>query len=325
MGGDFAPHNVVCGALDALREAGDRLDVLLVGPEQAIRTELATTDHAGLSFQIVNATEVIDMHDTATAGLKAKKDSSIAVGIAAHREGRADAFISAGHSGAVMSTATLTLGRIGGVSRPTIGTFLPSEFGPCLVLDAGANVDCKPQNLYEFAVMGSIFSSMMLDIKSPTVGLLSIGEEPSKGNDLTLEAHKLLAGSSLNFIGNIEGRDILSGKARVVVCDGFVGNIVLKLAESFLDLLRNRLRAYASASLRKRIWTGMMHGTLRRMLKDFDYQEQGGVPLLGINGVVIIGHGKSTAKAVKNMVFRAEEMARININGHIQKALSSTQ
>lgn len=325
MGGDFAPKNVISGSLDALRETGNRFEVLLVGPEQAIRAELETLDHAGLSFQIVNATEVIGMHDAATAGLKQKKDSSIAVGIAAHRDRRAEAFVSAGHSGAVMSSATLILGRIKGVGRPTIGTFLPSEKGPCLVLDAGANVDCKPQHLFEFAVMGSIFSSMMLKIDSPSVGLLSIGEERSKGNDLTLETYKLLAQSSLNFIGNVEGRDILTGKAQVVVCDGFVGNIVLKLSESFLDLLKTRLRAYASSSIRKKIWTGMMYGTLRRMLKDFDYQEAGGVPLLGVNGVVIIGHGKSTAKAVKNMIFRAEEMTRIDINGHIQQALSRTK
>ena len=322
MGGDFAPKVVVHGALDALRETRNRFEVLLVGPEETLRAEIKTLESSGLSYTILNATEVIDFHDAATAGLKQKKDSSITVGIAAHKEGRADAFVSAGHSGAIMSSATLVLGRIAGVGRPTIGTFLPSQAGPCLVIDAGANVDCKPQHLYEFAVMGSIFSEKMLGITSPAVGLLSIGEERTKGNEVTLEAHKLLEASSLNFVGNVEGRDILSGKVRVVVCDGFVGNIVLKLAESFLDLLKTRLRSYASANLGKKIWTGMMYNTLKKMLRDFDYQEAGGVPLLGVNGVVIIGHGKSTAKAIKNMIFRAEEMARININGHIQQALS---
>jgi glycerol-3-phosphate acyltransferase PlsX len=272
MGGDFAPGCVVHGALDALRETRNRFEVLLVGNEQIIRQELSTLDHSGLQFSIVNTTEIIEMHDAAMAAMKQKKDSSIAVGIGMHKDGQADAFVSAGHTGAVMSTATLTLGRIAGVGRPTIGTLLPSQQGVCLVLDAGANVDCKPRHLYEFAVMGSIFSNSMLAIQTPSVGLLSIGEESTKGNELTLEAHKLLSASSLNFIGNVEGRDILKGKANVVVCDGFIGNIVLKFAESVLDLLKFRFRKHASAGFLKKIWIGLMYGTLKKILKDFDYQ-----------------------------------------------------
>lgn len=323
MGGDFAPHSVVSGALDALRQTRNRFEVLLVGPDQQVRAELETFDQRGLLFQIINAKEVIDMQDAATSPLKQKKDSSIAVGITMHKNGQADAFVSAGNSGAVMSASTLILGRIEGVGRPTIGTFLPSEQGVCLVLDAGANVDCKPQHLFEFAVMGSIYTSKILQIDSPTVGLLSIGEERSKGNEVTLEAHKLLANSKLNFIGNVEGGDILKGKANIVVCDGFVGNVVLKFAESVLDLLKSRFRTQAATNIFRKIWVGMMYGTLKKILKDFDYQEHGGVPLLGVNGVSIIGHGKSTPKAIKNMILRAEEMVQNNINRHIQEALST--
>ena len=302
-----------------------RFEVLFIGPEDIVEKNLAAIGHDGAACQIVNASEVIDMHDSATAALKQKKDSSITVGIMLQKEGRADAFVSAGHTGAVLSASTLILGRIDGVGRPTIGTFLPTENGVCLLVDAGANVDCKPQHLYEFAVMGSIYSNKMLDLKNPSVALLSIGEEKSKGNELTLEAYKLLSRSTLNFIGNVEGRDILKGKANVVVCDGFVGNIVLKFAESVLDLLKTKIRGYAARGISRKVWAGMMSGTLRSILKDLDYQEQGGVPLLGVNGVSIIGHGKSTPKAMKNMIFKAEEMVRKNINRSIQETLQTVR
>ncbi len=322
MGGDFAPGHVVDGAVDALRESGGRFTVLFVGPRDVIQSELGKRATEGLACEILHAGEVIDMHDGATAALKQKKDSSITVGITAQKEGRADAFVSAGHTGAVMSASTLILGRIPGVGRPTIGAFFPTEEGTtALLLDAGANVDCKPQHLYEFAVMGSIYSRKMLGIERPTVGLLSIGEERSKGNSATLEAYELLQQSSLNFIGNVEGRDILKGTANVIVCDGFVGNIVLKFAESVLGMLKSRFKRYAAKHIVKKLWIGMMYGTLRNVLKDFDYQEYGGVPLLGVDGVSIIGHGSSTPKAIKNMIFKAEEMVRKNINLEIKESM----
>ena len=205
---------------------------------------------------------------------------------------------------------------------PTIGAFFPSELGPCLLLDAGANVDCKAQHLFEFAHMGNIYIHQMLHLENPTVGLLSIGEESSKGNEATLEAYQMLSRSNLNFIGNIEGRDILKGKAQVVVCDGFVGNILLKFAESVLDLLKAKFLERAAENIVKKLWIGMMYGTLRSVMKDFDYQEHGGVPLLGVNGVSIIGHGKSTPKAIKNMILKAEEMVKCKINQHIQNVLA---
>lgn len=322
MGGDFAPANVVAGALDALRETDNRFTVVFVGPRDVIERTVATLDHQNLSYDILHASQAIDMHDGAMSAVKQKKDSSIAVGITAQKEGHANAFVSAGHTGAVMSASTLILGRLRGVSRPTIGTYLPTEKGTCLLVDAGANVDCKPQHLLEFAFMGSIYTQKMLALGRPTVGLLSIGEENSKGNDVTIETYRLLSESKLNFIGNIEGGDILKGKADVVVCDGFVGNIVLKFAEGVLDILKWKFRDYASKSTGHKLWMGMMYGTLKKILQDFDYEKYGGVPLLGVDGVSIIGHGKSSPKAIKNMILKAEEMVIKNINQSIQESLA---
>ncbi len=320
MGGDFAPQNVVAGALDALRETNNRFEILLVGKEPLIRSHLPTSaEH--LSYSIVHTEETIDMHDSGTAVLRQKKDSSIGLGMTMHKEGKVDAFVSAGHTGAMVSASTLILGRIEGVSRPTIGTFIPSQNGVCLLVDAGANVDCRPQHLYEFAVMGSIYASEMFNIKNPTVALLNIGEEESKGNEVVKEAHKLLSQSSLNFIGNVEGRDILSGKSNVVVCDGFVGNIILKFAESVPSFLKLRLKEFFTRSFVLKLMGGMMKSSLSSAFKSLDYEEYGGVPVLGVKGVSIIGHGKSTPKAIKNMILKAEEMIRKRINERIQEAL----
>jgi glycerol-3-phosphate acyltransferase PlsX len=323
MGGDYAPENVIRGALDALRETGNRFEVIFVGPETLIRETLHAAGSNGTAYQIVHAAEVVGMHDAATSALKEKKNSSISVAMTLHRDGGADAFVSAGHSGAVMSTATLILGRIEGVSRPTIGTFLPSEKGVCLLVDAGANVDCKPHHLYEFGVMGSIYASQMLNIENPAVGLLSIGEESTKGNEATKEAYKLLEQSSLRFLGNVEGRDILAGKADVVVCDGFVGNIVLKFAESVPAFLKSRLRQYTAKRFWAKIQALMARGVLRGSLRTMDYEEYGGVPVLGVNGVSIIGHGKSTPKAIKNMVLKAEETVMKRVNLRIQESFAA--
>lgn len=324
MGGDFAPANIVAGGIDALRESNNRFEIIFVGNEADIKNEIAKLAADGLSYSIIHASEVIDMHDSPTVAFKQKKDSSIVVGLNLHKEGKADAFLSAGNTGAVLSASTLLLGRIEGVSRPTIGTFFPSQKGACLLLDAGANIDCRPQHLVEFAMMGSIYANYILNSPNPTVGIVNIGEESSKGNEVTIEAHRLLKESKLNFIGNIEGRDILKGKAQVIVCDGFVGNIVLKFAESTLGFLKSKFKSYASESIFKKIWVGLMYGTLKKILKDFDYQEHGGVPLLGVKGISLIGHGSSTPKAIKNMVYRAEELAVKQIDKQIEKLMSNT-
>jgi glycerol-3-phosphate acyltransferase PlsX len=325
MGGDFAPHNIVSGAIASLHEAQNRFHVILVGKEREIKHELHSVKSKNENFSIVNADEILDMHDSPTAVVKAKRNSSIAVGTFLQKEGKADAFVSAGNTGAVMSAGTLILGRIPGVSRPTIGTFLPSEKGVCLLLDAGANVDCRAQHLYEFAVMGSMYASAMFENNNPTIGLLNIGEESKKGNEVSIEAHQLFSKGNLNFIGNIEGRDVLKGNAHVVVCDGFVGNVLLKFAESIPSFLKSRFKEYARKGMFKKIFIGALRGTLRKVFQSLDYEEYGGVPLLGVNGVVIIGHGKSTAKAIKNMILKAEETVQKKINERIAHSLANVQ
>ena len=325
MGGDFAPGNVVEGVIQVLDRVRNRIEILLVGPEETLREELRRRHKNESYCQIINASQVIEMHDGATSPLKQKKDSSIAVGVLLHKEGKADAFVSAGNTGAVMSASTMILGRIGGVSRPTIGAFFPSDQGVCLLVDAGTNVDCKPQHLYEFAVMGSIYAREMFRYENPTVGLLNIGEEDSKGTETARETYQLLKGSMLNFIGNVEGRDILHGKSQVVVCDGFVGNIILKFAESVPAFFKNSVKRYLEHRPIRTLLSGTMRGTLRGALKTLDYEEYGGIPLLGVNGVTIIGHGKSTAKAIRNMILKAEEMVQKNINQRIHDALTVSE
>ena len=262
------------------------------------------------------------MHDLPTAALKTKRKSSIGVGLHLQKDGQVHAFVSAGNTGAVLSAATLILGRIHGIGRPTIGALVPTAKSPCLLVDAGTNVDCRPQHLLEFAVMGSIYVSAVRDLKKPRVGLLSIGEEDTKGNEASLAALKLLHKSNLNFVGNVEGRDILSGEIDVVVCDGFVGNILLKFGES-IPFLKTKFKAFAEQSITNKVVGLMVRNALRKVMKDLDYQEYGGVPLLGVNGVAIIGHGKSTPRAIKNMVYRAEEMVLKAVNKNIQESLAS--
>jgi len=323
MGGDHAPSVVIEGALAALEESGGRFSIHLVGQKESVGSELAKhpAPPAG-TCTLTHASDIITMDDTPTAALKSKRDSSIAVGLTIHRDGKASAFVSAGNTGAVLSASTLILGRIPGVGRPTIGALIPTTTGKTLLVDAGANVDCRPHHLLEFAVMGSIYASAMLGKPNPSVGLLNIGEEDSKGNDAAREAYTLLASSKLNFTGNVEGRDVLYGAADVVVCDGFVGNILLKFGESIPAFLRMKFTEYASRSLKGKLVTLVARGRLRTVMKELDYQEHGGVPLLGVNGVSIIGHGGSTPKAIKNMILRAEEMVLRNVNAGIRDAIA---
>ena len=323
MGGDFAPRNEVQGAVEVLRQTGNRFEVVLVGREEAIRSELATMDADGLSYSIVPANDVIAMHDSPVVTLKQKPDSSLVVGMTLLKEKKVDAFVSAGNTGAVTAAATLLLGRIRGVSRPTVAAIFPSETGPTLIVDAGAVTDCKPHFLFEFGVMGSIYSEYVFKKKNPRVGLLNVGEEESKGDELAKEAYaKFIAGKNrINFIGNIEGRDILQGRADVVVCDGFLGNVLLKFAESVPSFLKVKFKNYAAEGLFQKVLMGLLRNPLRKIFKDFDYQEFGGVPLLGVNGVTIIGHGSSTPKAMRNMFLRAEEMVDKKINFHIEQLL----
>ncbi len=327
MGGDFAPMNEILGAIDALSELGTSsgVQIRLYGDEEKISLILRQHNAQHLPISIIHCEEVVGMHDDPAMAIKKKKNSSLIRGMDGHKSGSVNAFVSAGNTGAVMSAGTLILGRIKGVSRPTIGTFLPSIAStPVLLVDAGANVDCKPKFLYEFAIMGSIYYREIIGQKEPKVGLLNVGEEESKGNEVALETFSLLkASTSVRFIGNVEGRDILLHGADVIVCDGFTGNIVLKFAESVIKFLKARFTTFAETSLLNKALMGVVAPVLRKVLKDMDYQQYGGVPLLGVNGVVIIGHGSSSPLAIKNMILRAHEMVRKNINHSIASALSS--
>jgi glycerol-3-phosphate acyltransferase PlsX len=321
MGGDFAPVNEVAGAILACKDRGEFLKVILVGKEDVLKKELSKQGGSE-GIEIVNADEVVTMDDSPTDVYKSKPNSSINVGLALLKEKKADGFISAGNTGAVMAASTLKLGRIKGVGRPTIGSIFPSNDKKTMVFDVGASVDCKPMHLKEFAIMGTIYMEHIFGVKNPSVGLLSVGEEKEKGNELTFEAYELLEKSGLNFFGNVEGRDVLNGKVDVIVCDGFVGNIILKFAEGVLDLLKAKFRSYAGKSFGNKLWMGMIQGTLREILKDFDYQEYGGVPLLGVDGVSIIGHGKSSPLAIRNMIFKAEEVVRKDVCGKIREEIN---
>jgi glycerol-3-phosphate acyltransferase PlsX len=322
MGSDNAPHNEVLGSIEAASERKD-LEIILVGRENEIRKVLEKQNYQLGNLSVVNADEVVTMEDNPSEAYKQKPNSSINIALNLQLENKADAFISAGNTGAVLASSTLKLGRIEGISRPTIGSMFPSEKGNVMLFDVGATVDCRANNLVEYALMGSVYSSYILGVENPKVGLLSVGEENTKGNELTLEAYELLSKSGLNFVGNVEGGDILKGKVDVVVCDGFVGNIILKFAESVLGLLKAKFRKLAESSLINKFKVGMAQSTLRQISKEFDYQYYGGVPLLGVNGVSIIGHGKSTPLAIKNMIFRAEETVRKRVNDRIKAVLKN--
>ena len=322
MGGDYAPEREVAGAIEALRVSHGQFEIVLVGDEQTIRRQLELQKAEQLPLTVVHASQVITMADSPTAALKQKKDSSLAVGMRLHKEGSVDACVSAGNTGAVLSAATLILGRIKHVSRPTIGTFIPAEHGTCFLVDAGANVDCRAQHLYEFAVMGNIYIQFLRKKERPSIALLNVGEEKSKGTEAAQEAHKLLSASRYNFIGNVEGGDILKSRADIVVCDGFVGNIVLKFAESVPLFLKSRLKNFADRGVINKIAVGAALWPLKASLRDMDPNIEGGVPVLGVDGVAIIGHGSSTVMGITNMILRAVEAAQKQVNRQIESALA---
>lgn len=307
MGGDYAPRNIVVGAIDAYN-SGKNFELLLVGIKSKIKEVISSSNLSFSDENIIHADEVIEMDESPTVSLKAKPNSSIVIGAKLVKEKKADAFVSAGNTGAMMSASTLIMGRIPGVGRPTIGAAMPNLNGVCYLYDVGAGKDAKPKHLLEYAVMGSIYAKEIGGVKNPRVGVLSMGEEETKGSELSIAAHKLLSKTGLNFIGNVEGRDILNADVDVVVCDGFVGNVILKFGEGVLTFLKARFKNFAEESFLNKLKIGIVKNSLKEVLKDFDYQEHGGVPLLGVNGISIIGHGSSTSKAIKNMVLKAYEM-----------------
>jgi phosphate acyltransferase len=325
MGSDKAPRPEVDGALQAARHYGVR--VLLVGREPQIRAELAR--HTGLSdlpVEIVHASEVVGMGDKAAQAVRSKRDSSIRVGLRLVREGRASGFVTAGNTGAAMATAKMVLGALPGLDRPSLAAVFPTALGTAaILLDVGANVDCKPDNLAQFAVMGEIYCRQMLGIRRPRVGLLSIGEEETKGNELTREAFQLLKLMPLNFIGNVEGRDLYSGKVDVIVADGFVGNVALKTSEGVANLVRYVLKESLRATITRQVGYLLSRSAFAEFKKRFDYSEYGGAPLLGVKGACIITHGSSNANAIKNAIRVTAEFAQRNINAAIEKELAAIQ
>lgn len=309
MGGDFAPAVTVEGAVDTVNETTD-IDIILVGDETSIGKELSSKKYPPGRLQIKHASQIVGMDEVPLAALRKKKDSSIKRAVELVKNDEADAVVSAGHSGVVMATAFIMLGASKGVDRPAIATIMPTLKNPLVLLDVGANVDSSPQHLLQFALMGDAYCREMFGIKEPKIALLSIGEEDIKGNLLTKEAFKLLRDAGVNFTGNIEGKDIFTGNADVVVCDGFVGNIVLKTGEGLADAIMKMLKMEIANLATGRLGYLLMKPALRNFKKRVDYAEYGGAPLLGINGTCIISHGRSSSKAIRNAIKVAAEVSR---------------
>jgi len=322
MGGDRAPVSLIEGAVSAVQKSDGRFEVVFVGDENIIKSELNKYNSDLSNISVVHASEIIGMSEFPTEALKRKTNSSISILTRLLKNGDVDGIVSAGNTGAYTASCLLTVRKIEGVKRPTIGTFIPSQKGFEFLLDVGANPDCKPIHLLQFAIMGSIFVEYMLNRKNPKIGLLNIGEESSKGNELYVETYKLLKESSLNFVGNIEGRDILKSTVDLVVCDGFVGNIILKYTESFFEIFREKLKKKSGINPGSKIGLFMLSPVLKQIMKEFDYQEYGGVPLLGVNGVAIICHGNSSPKAIMNAVERADLMIERKVNEHIRERIT---
>ena len=321
MGGDHAPKSEVEGSIRAVRELG--LRVVLVGQEDVVRHELAKHAGAsGLRLEVRHAPEVITMEDSAGKAVRAKKNSSTHVAARMVRDGEAQGWVSAGNTGAVMATAKMIQGMIRGVQRPALASAFPTLKGkPVVVLDVGANVDSTPAMLAQFAVMGEIYSRIIFHNPAPRVGLLSIGEEEHKGNDLTRAATPLLKTMPIHFIGNVEGGDIYSGHADVVVCDGFIGNVALKVSEGLVDTMQSMLRESLEATFTRKLGYVLSRKAYRDFRKRVDYSEYGGAPLLGVKGVSIICHGRSNANAIKNAIRVAAEFAEGKLNAKIEAEL----
>src|SRR5437868_4352614 len=324
MGGDNAPGETVLGAIQAAREYG--IGVYLVGREKVIRAELAKHDTTGLDLPIIHTDEVIEMDEHPANAVRRKKKASMTLALQLVRDGEALGAVSAGNSGAMMAAALFTLKRIEGVDRPALGGVFPTRDGACLVIDMGANTDCRPEYLQQFALMGSMYMERIFAIPSPRVGLLANGEEETKGNQLVQETHQLLKANAatlgINFIGNVEGRDIFAGPVDVVVCDGFVGNVVLKLTEGLSDALLGMIRAEMTRSLPNKLAAAVLRSDMSKLAKRLDYAEYGGFPLLGINGSAIIAHGRSNATAIKNALRVARETAESGVASAIAEGLA---
>ena len=321
MGGDHAPKSEVEGAVRAARSLG--VKVILVGRQDAVRRELALHDgYEDLPIEIVHASEQVTMDDSAARAVRTKRDSSMRVASRLVRDGVAQGFVSAGNTGALMATAKMVQGVVPGVDRPALAGIFPTLIGPpVVVIDVGANVDCSPRMLAQFAIMGQLYSRIILRIHNPRVGLLSIGEEEHKGNEVTRSVTPLLKAMPINFVGNVEGRDLYSGKADVIVCDGFIGNVALKVSEGLVDMVRHLLQESLEATITRKIGYALSKTAFTEFKKRVDYSEYGGAPLLGVKGVCIICHGRSNANAMKNAIRVAADFTGGQINQRIESDL----
>ena len=322
MGSDRAPKPEIEGSIAAARQGLAR--IILVGPEPLLREEMAAHPAAAdLPIEIVHASEVISMHDKVAIAVRSKRDSTMRVGLRLVRDGKAAGFVSAGNTGAAMATAKMVLGALPGVDRPALAAVFPtSTRNPAVMVDVGANVDTKPNNLVQFAIMGEIYSRNIFGVEHPRVGLLSIGEEESKGNDLTRETFPLLKQLPLNFLGNVEGRDLYNGKADVIVCDGFMGNVALKVSEGLVETIRGMLKESLQETLTRQVGYLLSRRAFSEFKKRLDYTEYGGAPLLGLKGICIVSHGSSNSNAIKNAIRVAAESADAHINERIAKELT---
>ena len=321
MGGDLAPRVNIEGALAALAEPGSAFDVVLVGDETAIREEAARIGVADRLPRIIHAAEQVEMSEHAAQAVRKKRDSSIVVCARLHKAGEVDAIVSAGNTGAVVASALFEIGRIEQIQRPAIATVLPTPQGNVVILDVGATSDCKPAHLAQFAIMGSIYARLVLKIEKPRVGLLNIGEEAEKGSELYYEAHQLLKRSPVHFIGNIEGREVILGTADVVVCDGFVGNVLLKFAESVIPSISTMIKDEIAAHPLSAMAGLLLKPAFRRLKRRLDYAEVGGAPLLGVAGTCIIAHGRSNVRAMKNAIKVAARCAEARVADSIREQL----
>jgi len=321
MGGDAGPSVIVDGALVAARHL--QVGLLLVGDAAAIEGELARHPVASLfrriDVQIIDAPDRVEMSESAALALRKKPRASIRVAAEAVRDRRADALFSAGHTGASVMAAHAAFGLLPGVDRPALATIIPTRRAPAVLLDAGATVGCRPPHLVQFAVMGSAYARVALGLAAPRVGLLSVGEEESKGNELTREAHQLLKDAPVNFIGNVEGRDVYAGEADVIVCDGFTGNVTLKVSEGLVETVEALLHDELAATFGGRVGYVLSRQAFRRFRRRVDYSEYGGAPLVGLNGLCIVGHGRSSAKAVANAVTMAVRAVNENLLGRLSR------
>ena len=315
MGGDHAPLEIIAGS--ALAAGAHGVEVIVVGMPDQVQPLLAA--HPKLRF--IPATQVVAMDEHPAQAVRSKPDSSMAVCARLCKQGEADGWVSAGNSGAIMAAALFIQGRIRGVERPAIGSVVPTQDGVAYFLDVGANVDCKPEYLVQFAEMGAVYAEGMLGVNRPRVGLLSNGEEPGKGDELVRDVYTRLQNSSLNFIGNVEGKDVFAGRADVIVADGFVGNIAIKMAEATADFLFKTLRDEIPSTLQGKIGGLMIRSGIRRIRDRIDWREFGGAPLLGIDGVAVVAHGRSDARAMKNAIRVANEAAERGLTGKIREAV----